>query len=76
MKLDVIRIGAICGALAATTTLAVGFLDFLDRRIIYVVQEHEREKQRQRICAAPLQDDPIKDAPILEARRALGGCSG
>jgi predicted MarR family transcription regulator len=74
IRVNLTTLGAAAGALLACGALGAGGLAFLDWRIIHVVESRERERSLAKLCAKDLTGDEDADAPIIEARAALGGC--
>lgn len=75
VRINLTTLGAAAGALLACGALGAGGLAFLDWRIIHVVEQRERDLALGKLCQKQLTGDDATDAPIVEARAALGGCN-
>ena len=75
LKVDVMRAGAIAGALTACGTIGVVAVWALDWRINYVIDQREMEKTRQSVCDLEPTGDEVEDTKLAQLQASIGGCS-
>ena len=73
-KIDVMRAGAIAGALTACGVLGVAGLSFIDWRINYVIDQREMEKTRRNVCDLQPTGDAEEDGKLARLQASIGGC--
>lgn len=73
-KIDIMKAGAIGGALLTCGALGTAGLAFLDWRIGYVIDQRENEKRDRNICDLSPTGDPEEDAKLARLQASIGGC--